>query len=92
MFNVLLSALQAAFTWLLPKIAVFFGIYVISDTVTKPIFEWLKAQALAQLGQAGAQFSQFFTILGVYDAFNIIFAAYLMALSIKAGKLGATAK
>lgn len=92
MFKPIYAALEAFFVWVAPKIAVFFGIYVIADTVTKPIFEWLKAQALAQLGQAGAQFSQFFTILGVYDAFNIIFAAYLMALSIKAGKMGASAR
>lgn len=86
MFNVLLSALQSAFTWLLPKIAVFFGIYAISNTVAKPIFDYLKAQALAQLGAAASQYSQFFQILGVYDFLNILFAAYIMSLSIKAAK------
>lgn len=91
MFAPILAALQSAFVWALPKIAVFFGIYILSDTVTKPIFEYLKNQALAQLGAAAAQYSQFFQILGVYDFVNILFSAYIMAFSIKAAKSGASA-
>lgn len=86
MFKPVYDALLAAFGWLLPKVAVFFGIYAISNTVAKPIFDYLKAQALAQLGAAASQYSSFFQILGVYDFLNILFAAYIMSLSIKAAK------
>jgi len=90
MFAPVLAALQAAFVWLLPKVAVFFGIFALSNAVIRPIFDFLKAQVLAQLGSASAQFSQFFQILGIYDALNIVFSAYLLALSIKSVKSSAT--
>ena len=85
MFDIVLSALRAFFTWAMPKIAVFFGVYVLSTNVTKPIFERFQHLLEQQLGQAG-QFVQVFELIGVNDFISIIFSAYALAFSLKASK------
>ena len=61
------------------------GIYVLADTVTKPMFLWIQQQVMAQFASA-SQFQQAFEMLGVNDFVAIVFNEYLLALSLKAAK------
>lgn len=92
MYALLWGALTKFSLWVFPKIAAFFGIYVLSDTVTKPIFVWLQQQVLQSVGSANGQYAQAFELLGVNDFMAIIFSSYALALSLKAGKAATGAK
>lgn len=90
-FDIMLSALRAAFVWAVPKVAVMFGIYVISATVYQPILDRFKSVLMTQLSSSG-QYLQYFELLGVNDFITIIFSAYTLHFAIKAGKSGLGAK
>lgn len=85
MFSPLWAALTQFLMYAMPRIAAFFGIYVLADTVTKPMFVWIQQQVMAQFASA-SQFQQAFEMLGVNDFVAIVFNAYLLALSLKAAK------
>lgn len=89
MFSILSAALRAFLVWGAPKIAVLFGLYAVANTVTKPMFDWLQAQVLNQIGQAG-QYAQYFNMLGVTEFLSIIFSAYVFALGVKVVKSAAS--
>lgn len=84
MFTVFSSALSAFLAYALPKIAVFFGIAILSTAVVTPIFESLKAKALLQVSQNAGSFLNAFELMGGFDCISIIFSAYIAAFSLKA--------
>lgn len=88
MFAPIWAALTQFLMYAMPRIAAFFGIYILADTVTKPMFVWIQQQVMSQLASA-SQFQQAFALLGVNDFVSIVFNAYLLALSLKAGKAAA---
>ena len=63
MFTVFSSALSAFLAYALPKIAVFFGIAILSTAVVTPIFESLKAKALLQVSQNAGSFLNAFELM-----------------------------
>ena len=67
MFTVFSSALSAFLAYALPKIAVFFGIAILSTAVVTPIFESLKAKALLQVSQNAGSFLNAFELMGGFD-------------------------
>lgn len=91
MYAIFYSALTAFLSFALPKIAIFLGVYAISDTVTKPMFLWIQNQVLEKIS-AAPQFAQAFEIMGVNDFVSIIFSAYALAIGLKAAKSAAAAK
>lgn len=84
MFAPLWAALTAFLAFAMPKIAVFFGIVVISNAVITPIFESLKGQALLQVSQNAGSFINAFQLLGGFDFISILSSAYIMSFGIKA--------
>lgn len=72
----------------MPKLLVAFGLYALSDTVTKPIFDLLRQKITEQFANGMGQYMYLLDVLGVNDAINIVFAAYIMAISLKAVKSG----
>ncbi len=84
MFAPLWAALTAFLTWAMPKIAVFFGIVIISNSVLNPIFNALKQKALDNISANAGQFLNAFELLGGFDAISIVFAAYALSLGLKA--------
>lgn len=71
---------------LLPRLLAALGVVAFSAAVVTPIFDWLQTQISNQLNGFGADAYNLLSFLGVVDAIGIIFAAYSMAISIKAGK------
>lgn len=84
MFAPLWAALTAFLSWAMPKIAVFFGIVVISNAILNPIFNALKQKVLSAISANAGSFLNAFQLLGGFDAISIIFAAYALAIGIKA--------
>ncbi len=84
MFQLFSTALSAFLMWAMPKVAVFFGIALVSTAVLKPIFEGFKTAALAQVSENAGTFLNAFEMMGGFDCISIIFAAYITAFSIKA--------
>lgn len=85
-FDIFFSALRAFFVWAAPKVAVLFGVYVLSANVINPIIDRVKQLITQQINSQAGIFVQFFELLGVYDMVSILFAAYIMAFSLKASK------
>jgi len=84
MFAPLWAALTAFLSWAMPKIAVFFGIVVISNAILNPIFNSLKQKVLSTISANAGSFLNAFQLLGGFDAISIIFSAYALAIGIKA--------
>ena len=84
MFVVFSSALTAFLAYAMPKIAVFFGIAILSTAVITPIFEGLKAKALTQVSQNAGSFINAFELMGGFDCISILFSAYIAAFALKA--------
>jgi len=90
MYGAILSALTDFLAIAIPKIAVFFGIAILSTAVITPIFEGLKAKALAQVSQNAGSFLNAFELMGGFDCISIIFSAYIAAFSLKAAAKAAS--
>jgi len=84
MFAIFSTALTAFLSYAMPKIAVFFGIAILSTAVITPIFEGLKNKALAQVSANAGSFLNAFELLGGFDCISIIFSAYIAAFALKA--------
>ncbi|WP_397378582.1 DUF2523 family protein [Pseudomonas sp.] len=83
---VLFTVLTSALRWLLPRLLAVVGVVAFSQVAVTPIFDWLKDQLLAKLNSLPADAVTFLAFVGVFDAISIVFSAYAMAISIKAGK------
>jgi hypothetical protein len=72
--------------WLLPRLLAALGVVAFSAVAVTPVFNWLQTQISNRLNGLGADAYNFLAFCGVVDAISIVFAAYTMAISIKAGK------
>lgn len=86
MFQVLIAALTAVASWLLPRLLSVAGTVVVSSTVITPIFTYLQGMVTSRLGGMSADAVTFFAFVGVPDAVSVIFAAYAMAIGIRTAK------
>lgn len=86
MFQVLFVAGQAVLMWILPRLLGVLGATAISAAVFTPIFDWLHGQINQKIGGIGADAANFLEFCGVPAAISIVFAAYSLAVSIKAAK------
>jgi len=86
MFQVLVAALTAVASWLLPRLLAVGGTVVVSATVLTPIFDYLQGQVLSRLNGMPVDAVNFFRFVGVFDAVSVIFAAYAMAIGLKVAK------
>ncbi|TWC55725.1 uncharacterized protein DUF2523 [Pseudomonas sp. SJZ080] len=86
MWAVLIPALTAVASWLLPKLLAVAGTVVISATVLTPIFTYLQNQIMQRLNGMSADAVHFFQFVGIFDAVSVIFAAYTMAIGMKVAK------
>jgi hypothetical protein len=72
--------------WLLPKLLAVGGTVAVSLTVITPIFNFLQNKVISNFNGAGADAVHFLQFTGIFDAVSVIFAAYAMALGVKAAK------
>lgn len=86
MWAVLVPAMTAVASWLLPKLLAVGGTVVISATVLTPIFTYLQNQVMQKLNGMPADAVRFFQFVGIFDAVSVIFAAYAMAIGMKVAK------
>lgn len=86
MFQVLVAALTAVASYILPKLLAVGGTVVVSATVLTPIFTFLQNQITSRLQGMPADAVNFFQFMGVFDAVSVIFAAYGMAIGLKVAK------
>jgi hypothetical protein len=92
MYAVLLAALQAAFTWALPRILAIGTTAILSETISQPLLTWIHGQINTKLSGLSAITSNFLTFTGIPEAITILFSAYAAVLSIKAAKAAFAAK
>lgn len=86
MFQVLIAALTAVASWLLPRLLSVAGTVAVSSAVITPIFTYLQNMVSSRLGGMSADAVNFFQFVGVPDAVSVIFAAYAMAIGIRSAK------
>lgn len=86
MFGVLLSAGIAVVSWLLPKLLAVGGTVAVSMTVITPILNYLQSQVMQRINGMPADALAFFQFCGVPEAVSVVFAAYTMALGMRAAK------
>jgi hypothetical protein len=86
MFQVLIAALTAVASWILPRLLSVAGTVVVSQTVITPIFTYLQNTITAKLGGMSADAVNFFQFVGVPEAISVIFAAYSLAIGIRSAK------
>lgn len=91
MFEPIRLALMAFLSWAMPKIAVFFGIVVLSNAVITPIFDALKNKVLSNISANAGTFLNAFELMGGFDCISIIFSAYALAFGLKASARAAAA-
>lgn len=92
MFQVLVAALLAGLTALLPRILAGVGVFFISNTVSAPIFDWMQSQIFSFSSTLPADVLNAVKFAGIFDAVIIIITAYTTVLAIKAGKAAFMAK
>ena len=86
MFQVLIAAGTSLFSWLLPRILSVAGTVAFSAAVLTPIFNYLQNMVMQRINGAGADVLRFLQFTGVTEAVSIVFAAYAMAIGMKAAK------
>lgn len=86
MFQVLIAAGMAVLQWILPRLLSVAGTVAISETVIKPIFDFIQGQVMQKLNGMSADAVHFLQFAGVFDAVSVIFSAYALAIGMKAAK------
>jgi hypothetical protein len=72
--------------WLLPKLLAVAGTVAVSAAVITPIFNYLQNMVMSRVNGMPADAVHFLQFTGIPDAVSVIFAAYAMAVGIKAAK------
>lgn len=86
MFQVLIAAGSALVSWLLPRLLSVAGTVAFSAAVITPIFNYLQNMVMSRVNGLSADAVHFLQFTGIPDAISIIFAAYAMAIGMKAAK------
>jgi hypothetical protein len=86
MWAALYPLLMSVAGWLLPKLLAVGGTVAISAAVITPIFTYLQNQITQRFNGLPADAINFFQFVGIPDAISVIFAAYAMAIGMKAAK------
>jgi hypothetical protein len=87
MWGVLISAGMYLLNWLLPKLLAVGGTVAVSMTVITPILTYLQNQVMLRVNGMPAEALHFLQFCGVPEAISIVFAAYAMALSLRAAEI-----
>lgn len=86
MWAALFPLLTSIASWLLPKIFAVAGTVAFSAAVVTPIFTYLQNQITQRFNGLPADAINFMQFVGIPDAISVIFAAYAMAVGLKAAK------
>jgi ABC-type enterochelin transport system permease subunit len=86
MFQVLIAALTAVASWIIPRLLAVAGTVVVSTTVLTPIFDYLQNMVMQRINGMPADALHFLQFTGIPEAISIIFSAYAMAIGMKAAK------
>lgn len=86
MFHVLIAALTAVVSWVIPRLLAVAGTVVVSTTVLTPIFDYLQNMVMQRVNGMPADAVHFLQFTGIPEAISIIFSAYGMAIGMKAAK------
>ncbi|MCE4068535.1 MULTISPECIES: DUF2523 family protein [Pseudomonas] len=85
MWGILVQAIVAAGSYLLPRLLAAIGVVAFSQTAVQPVLNWLQGKIVEQLSSTGEAL-QFLQYMGVQDAISIIFSAYAVLLGMTAAK------
>jgi hypothetical protein len=86
MAQLLLGVGSFLLQWLLPKLLAVAGTVAFSAAVITPIFNYLQNMVMSRVNGMPADAVHFLQFTGIPDAISIIFAAYAMAVGLKAAK------
>jgi len=86
MWAVLLSALQAFFTWAWPRVVALLSTAVVAESISTPLMDWIHGQIDTRLSGLPAIAANFVSFTGIPESITIIFAAYTALISLKAAK------
>ena len=86
MFQVLIAAGSSLIAWLMPRLFAVAGTVAFSAAVITPIFTYLQDMIMSRVNGLSADAVHFLQFTGIPDAIPILFAAYAMAIGMKAAK------
>lgn len=86
MVQVLIGVGSFLLSWLLPKLLAVGGTVAVSVTVLQPIFTYLQNMVMSRVNGLPADAVHFLQFTGIPEAVSIIFAAYTMAIGLRAAK------